>query len=634
MEGVASGRGLTWIRDEWPTKPTMEDQSHGDAGWKTWRHRRDVDARGKDSMGGSLWLNLGLVLVTALGILAVLAKVWRVTPLDGGPLYRVSVVDRMQARMLHRRAMESAALGDDSAAVHGLRGAAANNAGNADVLRDWIRLAIRSEDGLAEVDGVPLAQAVHLLRLGGTNASDVDLTMKLLWKLEMRDEMVRLGESMGDRLGKVGAGLLAMAYFDAGDMGSFDATWRRHGAAMDGEVDVSLRREAWKAQWGPPGTSREGMARLVEAQGNPATRLLALELARRIAAARADTAEHERLLRLQLADGSAGTREIVEWWLLLASTGRLDAARRAARELVPVLGGRRASETRMAATALLTLNLAPEAVKLLESAAVARHRDMGLWMLRAGALRALGRWEDLGMFATDLLQRRGAGRDALALGMVLRAASESKLGQPDLARAAVRTLVDSAEVDGGMLVRMAGWLAETGLREEALALMRRAEAAMSGNPSYWAQRTLLAGGCGNMDDMVESSRRALGFAPADPRLRNNHAAALIAARQEPAEAVLLTLQNVQQFPLEPKYRVNHALALLANDRVAEARKALDEVATAAMPPEQEASLHLAWTELLVLEGKMAEARQRMARINRSLLLPFQEARLDEIAGRL
>ena len=151
MEGVASGRGLTWIRDEWPTKPTMEDQSHGDAGWKTWRHRRDVDARGKDSMGGSLWLNLGLVLVTALGILAVLAKVWRVTPLDGGPLYRVSVVDRMQARMLHRRAMESAALGDDSAAVHGLRGAAANNAGNADVLRDWIRLAIRSEDGLAEV---------------------------------------------------------------------------------------------------------------------------------------------------------------------------------------------------------------------------------------------------------------------------------------------------------------------------------------------------------------------------------------------------------------------------------------------------------------------------------------------------
>ena len=175
--------------------------------------------------------------------------------------------------------------------------------------------------------------------------------MKLLWKLEMRDEMVRLGESMGDRLGKVGAGLLAMAYFDAGDMGSFDATWRRHGAAMDGEVDVSLRREAWKAQWGPPGTSREGMDRLVEAQGNPATRLLALELARRIAAARADTAEHERLLRLQLADGSAGTREIVEWWLLLASTGRLDAARRAARELVPVLGGRRASETRMAATA-------------------------------------------------------------------------------------------------------------------------------------------------------------------------------------------------------------------------------------------------------------------------------------------
>lgn len=585
-------------------------------------------------MGRPLWLALGLVLLAILGILAALARVWRVTPLDGGLVYRVSIVDRLQSMMLHRRALESAALGDERVAVHGLRGAVANNPGDAAVLRDWLRLAIGSDDALAEHGGVPLAQAYHLLRLGGTNASDVDLTMKLLWKLELRDEMVRLGASMGDRLGKAGAGLLAMAYFDAGDMDAFDATCRRHGDVMDGEVDLRLRRDAWKAQWGPPGTSREGMARLVEAQGDPATHVLALELLRRIAAARADTAEHERLLRLQLADGSAGTRELVEWWMLLASTGRLDAARRAARELVPMLGGRRVSETRMAATALLTLGLAPEAVKLLESAAVARHRDMGLWMLRADALRALGRWEDLGKFATDLLEWRGAGREALAMGMVLRAASEAKMGRPDLARAAVRSLVDSADADGATLVRLAEWLTATGLREEALALMRRAEVAMSGHPGYWAQRTLMAGACGNMNDMVESSRRALGFAPGDPRLRNNHAAALIAARREPSEAVLLTLQNVQQFPLEPKYRVNHALALLANDRVAEARKALDEVAAVAMPPEQEASLHLVWTELLVREGKLPEARQRMARIQRSLLLPFQEARLDELAGRL
>jgi tetratricopeptide (TPR) repeat protein len=345
-------------------------------------------------------------------------------------------------------------------------------------------------------------------------------------------------------------------------------------------------------------------------------------------------AEHERLLQLQMADGTAGTAGIVEWWLLLASTGRLEAARRAAREVVPVLMVRGPSEARTAANGLMALGLATEAVQFLESAAVARHRDVTLWLLRADALRDLGRWEDLGAFANGLIQGRGSGREALVCGMALRAASEIKLGRPDMARATVRALMELADADGRVLSRLAGWLGQAGLRAEALALMRRAEASMSQNPGYWAQRTLMAGASGNLDDMVDSSRRALGFAPGDPRLRNNHAAALIAARRNPAEAVLLTLQNVQQFPLEPRYRVNHALALLANDRVAEARRALDDVAEAVLPPDQEARRHLAWMELLLREGKASEARQRMVQINRSMLLPFEEARLDELAGRL
>lgn len=157
---------------------------------------------------------------------------------------------------------------------------------------------------------------------------------------------------------------------------------------------------------------------------------------------------------------------------------------------------------------------------------------------------------------------------------------------------------------------------------------------MANASGYWAQRTLLAGSGGEVNDMVESSRRALALAPGDPRLRNNHATALLAARREPAEAVQLTLQNVHQSPLEPKYWVNHALALLANDRVPEARMALDRVATATWAPEQEANLHLAWVEVLLREGRVSEARQRAARINRSLLMPFQAARLDDLARRL
>lgn len=585
-------------------------------------------------MGRPLWLTLGLLVAAAIGAVAFLAKVWRVTPDDGGPVYRVSLLDKVQSAMLHRRAMEHAARGDDRVALQGLRGAVANNPGDPDVLRDWVRLAVSREDCLGGIGGTPLAEAFLLLRVGRTNMSDLDLTMGLLWKLDMRDEMLRLGEAMGDGLGARGAALMARAYFDSGDMGSFDQAWRRHGASFESDMELRLRREAWKAQWGPPATAREGMARLAEAQGDPATRRVALELGRKVAVARADAAEHERLLRMQMADGTVGTRETVEWWLLLASTGRLEAARRAARESGHVLEARSAAEARTVATALLTLGMAVEAVAFLESASVARHQDAGLWLLRADGLKALGRWEDLGAFAAGLIQGRGAGRHAEAVGMVLRAVSEAKLGQLELARATVRGVMDAPAVDGATSVRLAGWLGEAGLPKDGLALLRRAEAAMANASGYWAQRTLLAGSGGEVNDMVESSRRALALAPGDPRLRNNHATALLAARREPAEAVQLTLQNVHQSPLEPKYWVNHALALLANDRVPEARMALDRVATATWAPEQEANLHLAWVEVLLREGRVSEARQRAARINRSLLMPFQAARLDDLARRL
>lgn len=601
---------------------------------EAWRAREGVDARGMDPLGRPLWVALAGLLLAAGAAAGLTAKVWRVTPSDGGPVYRVSIVDRVQSWMLHRKAMANAATGDDAAAVHGLRAAVANNPGDAHVLRDWIRLALSREDALATLGAVPLGEALLLLRVGGTNAADVELTMRLLTKLELRDEVVRLGEALGDRVGTAGLGLMAMAYFDSGDMESFDAAWGRLGGALEQEGELRLRREAWKAQWGPPGTAREGMARLLEAQADPATRRLALGLLRRVAAARSDMAEHERLLRMQMEEGSAGTGGIVEWWLLLAATGRLDAARRAAREVAPLLTVRGVSEARTAATGLMSLGLPTEAIQFLESAPVARHRDVTLWLLRADAFRALERWEDLGAFATGLIQLRGAGREAVACGMVLRAASEAKLGRPDMAQATVRSLVDWADVDGGTFARLAGWVGQAGLRTEALALMRRAEAGMAQHPGYWAQRTMMASASGDLDDMVESSRRALALAPGDPRLRNNHAAALVAARREPAEAVQLTLQNVQQYPLEPRYRVNHAFALLANDRVREARRALDEVAAAQMPPEQEARLHLAWMEVLLREGRVPEARQRMERIHRSLLLPFEEARLDELAGRL
>jgi Flp pilus assembly protein TadD len=183
-----------------------------------------------------------------------------------------------------------------------------------------------------------------------------------------------------------------------------------------------------------------------------------------------------------------------------------------------------------------------------------------------------------------------------------------------------------------LTIRLAEWLADAGLGGAAVALMRKAEPALNGSAAYWAQRTTAAGMANDLDDMLESSRRALELGRDDRRLRNNRAVALLLARRDPAEAVRLTFQNVTLFPGERPYQVNHALALLDNDRVLEARRILEGLAVAGMSSGQEANFHLAWVALLVREGRRAEATLRAGEVNRSQLLPVQEAWLDRMVA--
>ena len=579
--------------------------------------------------GWALWCILGLFVAGSGGFLV---KMWRVTPDGFLPVFRVSMLDMVQSRMLHRRALEAAEAGDRRGSALAWRGAVANNPGNLEVLRGWVGAAAAADDATLRETGAPLSEALRLLQWGGTNLADVELTMRLMWRLEMVGDMVRLGEPFVGALGSEAAGWMARAYFDVADMASFDALWARHGAAFASDPELGLRREAWKAQWGPPSTAREGMDRLATAQGDPKTRRLAMAMARKLAVTRADVVEHERLLREEVADGTAGVREYVELWLLMAASGRREDAIRSATEVVPILECQTVKPTRMLAQALLTLGMVDQALELLESRRALQHRDLGLCLLRAEALRVRGRWEDLKDLALSLGSGAVPGVDATLAAQALRAIAEAKLKQMSLARATAEGLAGAPTGDPGLTIRLAEWLADAGLGGAAVALMRKAEPALNGSAAYWAQRTTAAGMANDLDDMLESSRRALELGRDDRRLRNNRAVALLLARRDPAEAVRLTFQNVTLFPGERPYQVNHALALLDNDRVLEARRILEGLAVAGMSSGQEANFHLAWVALLVREGRRAEATLRAGEVNRSQLLPVQEAWLDRMVA--
>ncbi len=573
--------------------------------------------------------------VLAAGLFTVsLAKVWRVTPPGVAPAYRVSLVDMMQSKMLLRRARRESAAGNYREAFHAWRAAAANQPASLEVFRTWLSAAGQAEERVLGEVGIPLREAYWLLRLSRTNVADLELTFRLLDRAEQSAEVLRLGGAYEEGLSPAGAGCMAKAAFDEGNMRLFDRLWSRHAEAFAGEMELALRREAWKAHWGPASGAAEGMSRLAAAQTERKWRHLALVLGRRVAAARADLVEQERLLLLEINDGTAGVPEHAEHWLLVANRGRRNEAVRLAREAWPALDIRNPGQAAMVGQALLSLGMMDDAVAFFRGGKVAQYRDVPLWMLHGEALYALRAWGDLRELGIKMARLFGGAPRADVISHAWQAVAEAKLQHREAALVAAGRVKAASVDDARLAVRLAELLDEAGLSHAALALLRGVEAAKSDSIAYWSQRFLAAAWASDVDDMLESSRRALALAPKDPRAANNRAAALIFARRSLAEAVRLTFENVARFPANKTYALNHAMALIDNDRLAEARQVLSGIAEGTAKDRLEANRRLAWVLLVAREGNKAEALERAGAIDRSQLAPLQAARLDDLVRKL
>lgn len=590
------------------------------------------------SLGGNWVIRATLVLGCAVVLAGMLvlgvAKIWRVTPEGMVPAHRASLLDLVQSRVLQRRAQEQSAAGDFALAAHAWRAAVANNPASLEALRGWVSAAGRAEERALGEAGIPLREAFWLLRLSGTNLADVELTLGLLERAEQSADVLRLGGAYEEVLSPAAAGWMAKAAFDQGNMRLFDGLWSRHAQAFAGNPELSLRREAWKAHWGPASGAAEGMARLAAAQAEGKWRHLALVLGRRVAAARADLAEQERLLLLEINDGTAGVREHAEHWLLVANRGRRNEAMRLAREALPALDIRNAGQAAMVGQALLALGMLDEAVAFLRGGKVSRYRHLPLWLLHGEALYASQGWRELRELGIEIVRVFGNAPNVDVISEVWQAVAEAKLNRREAALAAAGRAKALPLQDAPLALRLAGWLDEAGLSDAALALLRGAEAALTDSIAYWSQRFLAAAWASEVDDMVESSRRALALGPKDPRAANNRAAALIFARRSLAEAVQLTFENVARFPANKTFAVNHAMALVENERLVEARQVLSGVAEGTAKDRLEANRQLAWVLLLAREGNKTEALERAGAMDRSQLAPLQAARLDELVRKL
>ena len=192
---------------------------------------------------------LGLCLFASAAALALLPKVFRVSPEGVEPALRISAWDWMQSRALARGARDAERHGDWEAAITGWRLAVANDPGFVAGLRELVDLETRRWNGPTPPNDLwGVEHADWLLRLTETNRVDLDAAVTLSGSIPLDVWTLRLLESREKRNTVQEFAWLKAKLRMGDDQGFRDArAARRYPAALTSEL--LLYDWAYAAGW-------------------------------------------------------------------------------------------------------------------------------------------------------------------------------------------------------------------------------------------------------------------------------------------------------------------------------------------------------------------------------------------------
>jgi predicted Zn-dependent protease len=123
--------------------------------------------------------------------------------------------------------------------------------------------------------------------------------------------------------------------------------------------------------------------------------------------------------------------------------------------------------------------------------------------------------------------------------------------------------------------------------------------------------------------LMETASNYWRLRPKDAAAINNYAYTLLVFRQQPEDAITLTLGLVRDHPRDVDMQLNHAAALALNDRVQEADDILKRVNPNELKPALAAQYYLTRLEVYWKTKRPDLARSTAARIDPGQLYPVQ-----------
>lgn len=582
-------------------------------------------------LGTGFIVVLGLAAVLAITAVLVVPKVWLSTPADFTPQIRISVIDMLQARSLAKSARSLETAGRPVEACQAWRSAIANNPGDLTLTESLIRNVLRQPDAEPSHLMGAAAQAIWLLRLSETNTASLQLAAQIFFKAGLEDEVWELLSPTNAVSNPDLARIFAITAFERGEIDSFHRTWIQHESVFKSDPELNLYRSAWAAVWGPAAEGTTGLDRINKACDIPALRILALRLKGMVAAKRLDSTSLD--LSLKSLEEAHGDRleDHVRSWLLHDYLGQRKEAILSARAYAALPRSNREAKLILQAWSQLGLD---DLIADFSKTQLRRFQHLPhIWVPIASSLITTKRWDDLRSLASAI-------RSSPALSMALGGYVDFLDGLVELsvghkARAEeLFTNVPTKRPSSALLTfEIASSLIDLGYHSIGQDLLSPLESELGNRPAYWLKLIVCAHANRQSDLLLKASRKAHSLFPKNLPLANDYAAALLIRRQDPAEAVHLTMEVVQVLP-SPAVKINHSIALIRNNRLSEASDLLRSVQVDTLSHEERSFWHLAQFESEVASGNTAAARRMLGQIDRKLLFPEQKSWLDRASDSL
>jgi tetratricopeptide (TPR) repeat protein len=571
---------------------------------------------------------LFLSLMVFLGLF--LPKIWTQTPDDFNPVIKVSGLDLLQARSLRRTAEKEAAAGRVEEAVQAWRSAVINNAADLENLRGSLRFVAGQKNPSKAHLEFGVNQSFWLMRLSKTNQMDLELAMDLMTRYGLNDYVVRLGKATEDRLTPASSELLTRSYFEMGQMQDFDRLWRLNEARFAVNPELMVYRNAWLANWGPPGTLQAGREALRAARNDPRLRLLASRLQLQVSFAMQDVTTYGQVLPELEEENQTRITDHCWHWMLITALGGREEARERAKNFTGVPAS--PMEARTLGTTYALLGLEEAASKLLTDQLRVFAFDPELWLLQVRNLMNLKDWSELRSLAAAMRSEAALQLALEGYSHFVETMAEHHLERPDAARAAAERLARSTLPSAGMARDVARQVRDVGYPDVSQRLLQEVEEAFKDDPDYWFERTVSAFLANEPDALIQAAEKGYQLNPDNPSIVNNYAASLLMSRRRPPEALKLTENLLRVRGASPDAQLNHALALIQNDRLTEAEALLRGMNTLNLGVGETSVYHMAWFEIHLARKDWKLARAAFAQIDPRRLVSLQAKWLEEKYG--